>query len=121
MDLGMNEILLVLVVALLVYGDRLPQVARSLGRTVATLKRTISESSAAVTREIEATTAVPDDDEDTERPRTVRRIPQPVPDDLAKEDISLPATPPGAPEDHPEADEAARGAADGTTGGAAAG
>jgi Sec-independent protein translocase protein TatA len=89
MDLGMNEILLVLVVALLVYGDRLPQVARSLGRTLASLKRTIAESSAAVTREMEAATSPPDEDEDEAvRPRTVRRIPQPAPEDLAKEDIT---------------------------------
>lgn len=39
LDLGFQEMFLILVVALLLYGGRLPEVARSLGRTVGELRR----------------------------------------------------------------------------------
>ena len=48
MDLGMGEILLILLLALLVYGGRLPQVARSLGRTVGDLKRSLRETTSLI-------------------------------------------------------------------------
>lgn len=83
MDLGMGEILLILLVALLVYGGRLPEVARSLGRSIATVKRSLSETSAKVTRELDVAAEI-----EAERPRTVRRIAAPAPEALATEDIS---------------------------------
>lgn len=85
MDLGMGEIGLILVVALLIYGGRLPEVARSLGRSVASLKRGLSETTASVSREIESGTH---DAAEIERPRTVRRIARPAPAELATEDVS---------------------------------
>jgi len=38
-NLGMGEVLLVLVVALLVFGGRLPEVGRSLGKSISEFKR----------------------------------------------------------------------------------
>jgi Sec-independent protein translocase protein TatA len=89
MDLGMGEILLILLVALLVYGGRLPEVARSLGRSVASVKRSLSETTAKVTREIDVAAAIDEED----RPRTVRRVHAPAPEALAKEDVSGTAAP----------------------------
>jgi len=86
MDLGMGEILLVLLFALLVYGGRLPEVARSLGRSIATIKKSLQETTANVTREVESAIDLDAD----QRPRTVRRVPPaPAPRDLlATEDVS---------------------------------
>ena len=101
MDLGMGEILLVLLFALLVYGGRLPEVARSLGRSLATLKRSLQETTDGVTRDVRQSMDV----DGMERPRTVRRVPAP-PDGpaerraaasaLATEDVSgVPPAPAG--------------------------
>ncbi len=45
MELGMGEILLILLVALLVYGGRLPEVAAAVGRSLAELKRGLRDTS----------------------------------------------------------------------------
>ena len=42
-DIGTGELMLILVAALLLFGGRLPEVARNLGRSVADLKRGFSE------------------------------------------------------------------------------
>ena len=59
-DIGTGELMLILVAALLLFGGRLPEVARNLGRSVADLKRGFSEHAkplkdarAEVEREIE--------------------------------------------------------------------
>jgi sec-independent protein translocase protein TatA len=102
----MGEILLVLLFALLVYGGRLPEVARSLGRSLATLKRSLQETTDSVTRDVHSAIDLDLD----ERPRTVRRIPaapaepprvsaasqKPAPTALATEDVSG-EPPPDAP------------------------
>jgi len=99
MDLGWGEILLVGFVALLVYGGRLPEVARSVGRSVAALKRGLRETTETVTRDLDPGL----DDAIGGRPRrTVRAqgvppIDRPAPADLATEDVSATAPqPPGA-------------------------
>jgi len=43
-DIGSGELMLILVLALLLFGGRLPDVARNLGRSVAELKRGFSDS-----------------------------------------------------------------------------
>jgi sec-independent protein translocase protein TatA len=43
-DIGSGELMVILVVALLLFGGRLPEVARGLGRSFADLKRGLSES-----------------------------------------------------------------------------
>ena len=75
MDIGMGEILLILLFALLVYGGRLPEVARSLGRSLAEVKRGLSETTKSVQKQIDAVqTSVEVPAEEEERPRTVRRV-----------------------------------------------
>jgi Sec-independent protein translocase protein TatA len=53
MELGMGEIVLILLVALLVYGGRLPQVAAAVGRSVAELKRGLRSTTDLVRDEID--------------------------------------------------------------------
>lgn len=43
-DIGTGELMVILVAALLLFGGRLPEVARNLGRSVADLKRGFAES-----------------------------------------------------------------------------
>jgi TatA/E family protein of Tat protein translocase len=82
MELGSGEILLVLLVALLIYGGRLPDVARAIGRSIGELKRGMTETRDAVTTGL---AEVADD------PREVRRAP--APHELATEDITKPDEP----------------------------
>ena len=48
-DVGSGELMLILLVALLLFGRDLPRVARSLGRSVADIKRGFSESARPLT------------------------------------------------------------------------
>ncbi len=66
MELGMGEIVLILLVALLVYGGRLPQVAAAVGRSLAELRRGLRETTDVVRAEIE-------DIADVDPRRAVRR------------------------------------------------
>lgn len=107
MDLGFQEIALIVVIALLVYGGELPGVMRSLGRTVGSIKRALQEGTRDVTEKLDVQIDVkPDED----LPRLVRRAPElaidaPAPKDVATEDVSgTAAVPPDAP---PVADAAA--------------
>lgn len=77
MELGMGEIMLILVVALLIYGGRLPDVARAIGRSMGELKRGLTETREAVTSGLE---------EAEEPEREVQRAP--APRELATEDIT---------------------------------
>ena len=92
MELGLGEIVLILLVALLVYGGRLPQVAAAVGRSVAELRRGLRNTTDLVKDEL-------DDLADADPRQAVRRAwearPAPeggqddaVPAELATEDIS---------------------------------
>lgn len=107
MDLGFQEIVLIVVIALLVYGGELPGVMRSLGRTVGAIKRALQEGTRDVTEKLDVQLDVkPDED----LPRMVRRAPglaidAPAPLDVATEDVS--GTTPGAQDAAPVAEGAA--------------
>ena len=61
LDMGMMELLLVLVVALMLWGPgRLPEIARKIGRTVRALKKATFDLTAAVTKEIDDEKDSPD-------------------------------------------------------------
>ena len=52
--MGMGEILLILIVVLIVWGPgKIPEVARTIGRTVRTLRKATTNLSSAVTKEID--------------------------------------------------------------------
>ena len=54
LDMGMAEILLVIVIALIIWGPgRLPEIARTMGKAVSTLRRTSSELTSQIKRELE--------------------------------------------------------------------
>ena len=93
MELGWSEFFLVGFVALLVYGGRLPEVARSVGKSVAALKRGFRDSTEGIARDLDP--GLDDPLRDPPR-RTVRApatppIDRPAPPELATEDVSKPA------------------------------
>ncbi|MCK6480556.1 MAG: twin-arginine translocase TatA/TatE family subunit [Planctomycetes bacterium] len=53
MDVGPGELMVILVAALLLFGKRLPEMARNIGRTVAEVKRGL-QASALPLRQVEA-------------------------------------------------------------------
>ncbi len=54
LDMGTMEILLILVVALIIWGPhRIPEIARTLGKAVRTLRKATYDLTATVTRELE--------------------------------------------------------------------
>lgn len=53
-DMGIMEIMLILIVALVIWGPgKIPHIARTIGKTIATLKKTSQELTAQITRELE--------------------------------------------------------------------
>jgi TatA/E family protein of Tat protein translocase len=85
MELGSGEILLILIVALLIYGGRLPEVARAIGKSVGELKRGLTETKDVVAKELDAGLHV-----DLDEPK--REVQRAMTEALAKEDISSPPT-----------------------------
>jgi sec-independent protein translocase protein TatA len=49
LDVGPGELLVILIAALLLFGGRLPEVARNLGRSVASFKRGLSDAARPLT------------------------------------------------------------------------
>ncbi|MFC1991723.1 Sec-independent protein translocase protein TatB [Chloroflexota bacterium] len=53
-DMGMGEILLVIVVALIIWGPgKMPEIARTLGKTIRTLRKTSFDLTAEIRKELE--------------------------------------------------------------------
>ena len=53
-DIGVGEILLILVVALIIFGPgRIPEIARTMGRVARNLKRATSDLTTTITKEID--------------------------------------------------------------------
>lgn len=76
-DMGFMEILVIVVVALLVFGpEKLPDMARKIGRTVNNLKKMSTDMATQVKREIEeeekktADSSLPDNAKSTENEKT---------------------------------------------------
>lgn len=92
MELGMGEIMLILLVALLVYGGRLPQVAAAVGRSVAELRRGLRSTTDLVRDEIEEIAEL-DPRASLRKAWEARPLPietaKPADAELAQEDISL--------------------------------
>ncbi len=64
--MGAGEIILILIVALIIWGPRkLPEIARTLGRAVRVLKKTTSDLTSEITKEI--------DQEEKDRPSQPRQ------------------------------------------------
>ena len=60
LGIGTGEIILVLILALIILGPgKLPEIARTLGRTIRAIKKASSELTTAVSREMDATRDVP--------------------------------------------------------------
>lgn len=60
LGIGPWEILLILVLALILLGpDKIPEIARKLGRTIRAIKKASADFSTAATRELEATQEKP--------------------------------------------------------------
>lgn len=54
LDMGIGEILLVIIVALIIWGPgRLPEIARTMGKAVSTLRKTSSELTTQIKKELE--------------------------------------------------------------------
>ena len=53
-DIGLGEILLILVVALIIFGPgRIPEIARTMGRVARNLKKATSDLTTTITKEID--------------------------------------------------------------------
>ena len=88
MELGSGEIVMILIVALLIYGGRLPEVARSIGKSFGELKRGFTETKDVVAAELNADLDLNDGlDESRREVQRVTAAAQ-APPELAKEDIS---------------------------------
>ena len=54
LDIGLGEILLILVVALIIFGPgRIPEIARTMGRIVRNLKKATSDLTTTITKELD--------------------------------------------------------------------
>ncbi len=101
MELSLTEMLMILFVALLVYGGRLPKVAMSLGRILGEFKKGLKETSDLVRYEVESLEEprvrrrAPREEPEPEDPSDIygdlQEDPEPTAAELAKQDITLDA------------------------------
>lgn len=99
MGIGWMEVLVILVLALIVLGpDKLPEISRSLGKTVREIRQSVNEATRVLTEE---------EPEDARRTREVlaaqRRGQAPAGDGLntPPESLASPASAPASPPTHP--------------------
>lgn len=60
-DVGSGEVLVIGVIALLLFGKNLPTVSRNIGRAIAEFKRSVSDASSEIRREMQAAAQAVDD------------------------------------------------------------
>jgi sec-independent protein translocase protein TatA len=66
--MGLGEVLVILVIALIIFGPgRLLEISRSLGKTVTNIRKTTSEVTSQITREIEEQKKPSSDDSQTKQ------------------------------------------------------
>lgn len=91
--IGGGEIFLVLVVALIIWGPkRLPEIARTLGKTMNMLKKSTYDLTSQLTRELDT-----ENTQDKEKKKTV-----PPPPEKKPEEKAVPSPPEKKPEVNPE-------------------
>jgi len=74
--IGTGEILLILVLALIIWGPgRLPEIARTMGKMVRTLKKASFDLTTAVTKEIEEEKTPPSQTKENPSPKTTEPSP----------------------------------------------
>jgi len=85
LGIGTGEILLILILALIVLGPgRIPEIARTLGRTIRAIKKASADLSTTVTRELETTRNEPppaSQDKTGEAPSAINKAIIPSQDD----------------------------------------
>ncbi len=65
---SLGEILMILVVALLVFGGKLPEVARTLGKSITKMKRSVENLRSDIREEVEKSTEIKGDGEEKTPP-----------------------------------------------------
>ena len=84
LGIGTGEILLILILALIILGPgKIPEIARTLGRTIRAIKKASADLSTAVTRELETTRNEPPASQDKtgEAPSAINKAIIPSQDD----------------------------------------
>lgn len=106
--MGMGELLLIFVIALLVFGpEKLPQVARSVGKAMRDLKRTTNDIRSSIEREINMSELKETLDLPAEVSRQMRDVVLP-PDEVERRKQRVLRGEPPIPEHDPYADAAYR-------------
>ena len=99
-SIGGPEILLIFVLGLLLFGPRkLPEIGRTLGKTLAEFRRATSEFTASLEREVALEKRK--EDEPNLAARLLAPAPGPVARDGRPTDVSAPVTPPVPPISEP--------------------
>jgi len=98
-NLGTPELVILFVVTLLLFGNRLPEMARSFGKGIAEFKRSMRESTEQVTRELEQA-AAPMKTSFEEVQREVEK-PLPEPDAVSRPELPQAQSAPELPEKLP--------------------
>lgn len=79
-NIGAPEIIIILIVALLLFGRRLPEVARNLGKGITEFKRGVRDASEEVKQELDKAA----DETEAERPAKEAHVPPATSDDASK-------------------------------------
>ncbi|MDP3879005.1 MAG: twin-arginine translocase TatA/TatE family subunit [Dehalococcoidales bacterium] len=77
LDMGPMEILLILIVALIIWGpDKLPELARTVGKTLRTFRKATSDLTSVVTRELDLEEKKPQPPQRGQKGRQTPKLPE---------------------------------------------